>query len=225
MPTKALRCLSLVPLGVAQARRPRRPRRVMPLALPDETAGWSTAVAVIAAATMTLGKPRRAAAAKRRAAARLNVHRAVRLPAHGRGRPGTLRPGAARARLLRAGVRAMNLGAFAAVLAVQRERRLVDLLDAFHGLGRTHPWWTVVLVVSFLSLPSLPPLAGFVGGSTRPLDRRPVAHPRPVHRRHCDRRVRRDGRAAAAACRSRHDAARLSVGLAEAHNRVMSYAM
>jgi NADH-quinone oxidoreductase subunit N len=57
---------------------------------------------------------------------------------------------------------AMNLAAFAVVLAVQRERHSVDL-DAFRGLGRTHPWWTAALVLSFLSLLGLPPLAGFVG--------------------------------------------------------------
>jgi len=53
-------------------------------------------------------------------------------------------------------------GAFAVVLAVQRERRSVDL-GVFRGLGRAHPWWTAALVVSFLSLLGLPPLAGFVG--------------------------------------------------------------
>jgi NADH-quinone oxidoreductase subunit N len=57
---------------------------------------------------------------------------------------------------------AMNLAAFGVVQAVQRERGSVDL-DAFAGLGRTHPWWTAALVLSFLSLLGLPPLAGFVG--------------------------------------------------------------
>jgi NADH-quinone oxidoreductase subunit N len=57
---------------------------------------------------------------------------------------------------------AMNLAAFAVVLAVQRERASVDL-DAFRGLGRPHPWWTAALIISFLSLLGLPPLAGFVG--------------------------------------------------------------
>jgi NADH-quinone oxidoreductase subunit N len=56
----------------------------------------------------------------------------------------------------------MNLAAFAVVLAVQRERGSVDL-DAYRGLGRMHPWWTAVLILSFLSLVGLPPLAGFVG--------------------------------------------------------------
>ena len=57
---------------------------------------------------------------------------------------------------------ATNLAAFAAVLAVQRERRSVQV-EAFRGLGRTHPWWTAALVLSFLSLLGLPPLAGFFG--------------------------------------------------------------
>jgi NADH-quinone oxidoreductase subunit N len=57
---------------------------------------------------------------------------------------------------------ATNLAAFAVVMAVQRERHSVDL-DAFRGLGRTHPWWTAALVLAFLSLLGLPPLAGFFG--------------------------------------------------------------
>src|SRR5215212_6420162 len=56
----------------------------------------------------------------------------------------------------------MNLAAFAVVLAVQREQNSVDI-DAMRGLGRRHPWWTAALVVAFLSLLGLPPLAGFVG--------------------------------------------------------------
>jgi len=56
---------------------------------------------------------------------------------------------------------ATNLAAFAVVIAVQRERRSVDI-SAFSGLGRRHPWWTVALVLSFLSLLGLPPLSGFV---------------------------------------------------------------
>ncbi|MGI8726317.1 MAG: proton-conducting transporter membrane subunit [Solirubrobacterales bacterium] len=32
----------------------------------------------------------------------------------------------------------------------------------FSGLARTHPWWSLALVVSLLSLVGIPPLAGFV---------------------------------------------------------------
>ena len=136
--------------------------RVLPLALPDDAAGWSTAIAVIAAATMTLGN---LAALPQRNVVRLLAYSSIAqsgyllmgvaaLSASGRGLPSLVYYALAYA--------ATNLAAFAVVLAVQRERHSVDL-DAFRGLGRSHPWWTVVLVLSFLSLLGLPPLAGFFG--------------------------------------------------------------
>jgi NADH-quinone oxidoreductase subunit N len=135
---------------------------VLPLALPEDTAGWSTAIAVMAAATMTLGN---LAALPQRNVVRLLAYSSIAqsgyllmgvaaLGASDQGLPALVYYAIAYA--------AMNLAAFAVVVAVQRERGSVDL-DAFRGLGRTHPWWTVALVVSFLSLLGLPPLAGFVG--------------------------------------------------------------
>jgi NADH-quinone oxidoreductase subunit N len=136
--------------------------RVLPLALPDDTAGWTTAIAVLAAATMTLGN---VAALPQRNVVRLLAYSSIAqsgyllmgvaaLDASDQGLPALVYYAIAYA--------AMNLAAFAVVLAVQRERRSVDL-DAFRGLGRTHPWWTTALVLAFLSLLGLPPLAGFVG--------------------------------------------------------------
>jgi NADH-quinone oxidoreductase subunit N len=136
--------------------------RVLPLALPDDTAGWTTAVAVLAAATMTLGN---LAALPQRNVVRLLAYSSIAqsgyllmgvaaLEASDEGLPALVYYALAYA--------AMNLAAFAVVLAVQRERGSVDL-DAFRGLGRRHPWWTAALVISFLSLLGLPPLAGFVG--------------------------------------------------------------
>jgi proton-translocating NADH-quinone oxidoreductase chain N len=136
--------------------------RVLALALPNDTAGWSTAIAIIAAATMTLGN---VAALPQRNVVRLLAYSSIAqsgyllmgvaaLEGSSQGLPALVYYALAYA--------AMNLAAFAVVLAVQRERRSVDL-DAFRGLGRTHPWWTVALVLSFLSLLGLPPLAGFVG--------------------------------------------------------------
>ena len=136
--------------------------RVLPLALPADTAGWTTAIAVLAAATMTLGN---VAALPQRNVVRLLAYSSIAqsgyllmgvaaLEASDRGLPALVFYAAAYA--------AMNLAAFAVVLVVQRERGSVDL-DAFRGLGRTHPWWTAVLVLSFLSLVGIPPLAGFVG--------------------------------------------------------------
>lgn len=136
--------------------------RVLPLALPNDTAGWSTAIAILAAATMTLGN---LAALPQRNVVRLLAYSSIAqsgyllmgvaaLDGSDQGLPALVYYALAYA--------AMNLAAFAVVIAVQRERHSVDL-GAFRGLGRTHPWWTVALVVSFLSLLGLPPLAGFVG--------------------------------------------------------------
>jgi NADH-quinone oxidoreductase subunit N len=136
--------------------------RVLPLALPDDAAGWSTAIAVVAAATMTVGN---LAALPQRNVVRLLAYSSIAqsgylvmgvaaLAASDQGLPALVYYAIAYA--------ATNLAAFAVVVAVQRERGSVDLA-AFRGLGRVHPWWTAALVVSFLSLLGLPPLSGFVG--------------------------------------------------------------
>lgn len=136
--------------------------RVLPLALPGDAAGWTTVMAVLAAATMTVGN---VAALPQRNVVRLLAYSSIAqsgyllmgvaaLEGSDQGLPALVYYALAYA--------AMNLAAFAVVLAVQRERQSVDL-EAFRGLGRTHPWWTAALVVSFLSLLGLPPLAGFVG--------------------------------------------------------------
>jgi NADH-quinone oxidoreductase subunit N len=136
--------------------------RVLPTALPDDAIGWSTAVAVIAAVTMTLGN---LSAVPQRNVVRLLAYSSIAqsgyllmgvaaLPGSDQALPALVYYAMAYA--------ATNLAAFAVVQAVQRERQSVDL-DAFRGLGRTHPWWTAALVISFLSLLGLPPLAGFFG--------------------------------------------------------------
>jgi NADH-quinone oxidoreductase subunit N len=136
--------------------------RVLSLALPGDAAGWSTTLAVIAAATMTLGN---LAALPQRNVVRLLAYSSI-------AQSGYLLMGVAAmshsdqalpALLYYAlAYAAMNLAAFAVVLAVQRERHSVDV-EAFRGLGRSHPWWTAALIVAFLSLLGIPPLAGFVG--------------------------------------------------------------
>lgn len=136
--------------------------RVLPAALPGDTAGWSTAIAAIAAATMTVGN---LAALPQRNVVRLLAYSSI-------AQSGYLLMGVAALSASDDGLPALvyyaiayaatNLAAFGVVLAVQRERGSVDL-DAFRGLGRAHPWWTAALVLSFLSLLGLPPLSGFVG--------------------------------------------------------------
>jgi NADH-quinone oxidoreductase subunit N len=136
--------------------------RVLPLALPGGAAGWPTAVAVLAAATMTLGN-----------LAALPQTNVVRLLAYSSiAQSGYLLMGVAAITGSDLGLSSLlyyatayaatNLAAFAVVLAVQRERGSVELA-AFAGLAREHPWWTAALALSLLSLLGLPPLAGFVG--------------------------------------------------------------
>ena len=136
--------------------------RVLPLALPDDAANWSTAIAVIAAATMTVGN---LAALTQRNVVRLLAYSSIAqsgyllmgvaaLPGSDLGLPALVYYAIAYA--------ATNLAAFAVVIAVQRESGFVEI-DAFAGLSRRHPWWTAALALSFLSLLGLPPLSGFVG--------------------------------------------------------------
>lgn len=136
--------------------------RVLALALPDDAAGWSTAIAVIAAVTMTLGN---LAALWQRDVVRLLAYSSIAqsgyllmgvaaLSGSGLGLPALVYYAIAYA--------ATNLAAFAVVISVQRERGSVDI-SAFAGLGRAHPWWTAALVLALLSLLGIPPLSGFVG--------------------------------------------------------------
>lgn len=136
--------------------------RVLPMALPGDTMGWSTVLAILAAVTMTLGN---VAALPQRNVVRLLAYSSIAqsgyllmgvaaLSGSDQGLPGLVYYAVAYA--------VTNLAAFAVVMAVQRERHSVDL-DAFRGLGVAHPWWTAGLVLAFLSLLGLPPLAGFFG--------------------------------------------------------------
>jgi proton-translocating NADH-quinone oxidoreductase chain N len=136
--------------------------RVLPEALPDSHLEWPTAIAVIAAVTMLIGT---AAMIPQRNVVRLLAYSSI-------SQSGFLLIGVA---ALGASDRALsallyylaayavtNLAVFAVVAAVERETGSVQI-EAFRGLGRRHPWWTVALVLSLLSLLGVPPLAGFVG--------------------------------------------------------------
>ncbi|MDP9385045.1 MAG: NADH-quinone oxidoreductase subunit N [Actinomycetota bacterium] len=136
--------------------------RVMPQALPDGALGWPTAIAILAAVTMTLGN-----------LAALWQSNVIRLLAYSSiAQAGYLLMGVAAMDGSEAGLPALvyylgayaatNLAAFAVVLAVQRESGSAEVA-AFAGLGRRHPWWAAALFLSFLSLLGLPPLSGFVG--------------------------------------------------------------
>ncbi|HXG79379.1 MAG TPA: NADH-quinone oxidoreductase subunit NuoN [Methyloceanibacter sp.] len=55
----------------------------------------------------------------------------------------------------------MTLGTFACILAMRREGRMVEDIDALSGLSRTQPAMAFMLAMLLFSLAGIPPLAGF----------------------------------------------------------------
>jgi NADH-quinone oxidoreductase subunit N len=58
---------------------------------------------------------------------------------------------------------AMNMGAFAVIVARERETDLGDNLQAMAGLGRERPWLAWPMTISMLALAGIPATAGFIG--------------------------------------------------------------
>src|SRR5690348_5496521 len=56
---------------------------------------------------------------------------------------------------------AMTLGAFAVILSMRRDGKLVENISDLSGLARTHPTMAFFLGVLLFSLAGIPPLAGF----------------------------------------------------------------
>jgi NADH-quinone oxidoreductase subunit N len=57
----------------------------------------------------------------------------------------------------------MNMGAFAVVVARERETELGDNVAALAGLGRERPWLAWPMTISMLALAGIPATAGFIG--------------------------------------------------------------
>jgi NADH-quinone oxidoreductase subunit N len=56
---------------------------------------------------------------------------------------------------------AMTLGAFAMILAMRRDGKLVENISDLAGMARTHPTMAFLLAMLLFSLAGIPPLAGF----------------------------------------------------------------
>ncbi len=56
---------------------------------------------------------------------------------------------------------AMNLGAFAVLVAMRRNGRAVEAVDDLAGLGRTDPAMALAMAIFMFSMAGIPPLAGF----------------------------------------------------------------
>ncbi len=57
----------------------------------------------------------------------------------------------------------MNTGAFACILAMRRNGRMVEGINELAGLSRTNPAMALALAVFMFSMAGIPPLAGFFG--------------------------------------------------------------
>lgn len=58
---------------------------------------------------------------------------------------------------------AMNLGAFAVILSMKRDGKMVETIGDLAGLSRTQPLLAAGLAVAMFSMAGIPPLAGFFG--------------------------------------------------------------
>lgn len=136
--------------------------RFMLSAMSRTGSGWTQALAVAAAATMTVGN---VAALRQPTLKRLLAYSSI-------AQAGYVIAAAAVARTSPAAVPAvvfyliaytsMNLAAFGVVAAIERARG-GDGIDTLNGLGRVAPWSGAVLLLALLSLAGIPPLAGFAG--------------------------------------------------------------
>ena len=125
--------------------------------LPDDAVDWRLVVAILAAVSMTYGN---LAALPQTNVVRLLAYSSI--AQAGYFLLGVVALGGSDLALrslvvFAAAYAAMNLGAFAVVLAVGRD------LAAFAGVGRARPLAGAAMVVFFLSLVGVPPFAGFIG--------------------------------------------------------------
>lgn len=132
--------------------------RVFQTALPDASPDWTLLVAILAAATMTVGNLV--------ALAQSNIKRLLAYSSIAQagyvlvGVAAASDQGLAAVLFYLAAYTATNLGAFIAVIEIVGRTGSEQIGD-FSGLQRRAPWLAFALAVSLLSLAGLPPLAGF----------------------------------------------------------------
>lgn len=55
----------------------------------------------------------------------------------------------------------MSLGAFGVILLLSRKGFEAEEISDFSGMGRTHPWFAIIMLLLLLSMVGVPPFAGF----------------------------------------------------------------
>jgi NADH-quinone oxidoreductase subunit N len=139
--------------------------RVFFTAFPSLAADWVPVVAVISALTMILGNVAAIAQSsiKRMLAYSSIAHAGYILMAAVAGGTGSLASFSASAAMFYLlGYAIMNLGAWAVVIAVEKDGQ-AGKVDDFAGLGATRAGLALAMTLFMLSLTGLPPTVGFVG--------------------------------------------------------------
>jgi NADH-quinone oxidoreductase subunit N len=137
--------------------------RILVGALAGQAAGWSWILAVLAILTMVVGN---VAAIAQTNLKRMLAYSSI---AHAGyitvGLVAGSIQGVQAVLFYLAGYLFMNVGAFAVIVALSRDRRGEDgeRLNDFAGLGKTQPWLAAAMTVFMFSLAGIPPLVGFVG--------------------------------------------------------------
>ena len=140
--------------------------RVFVTGFPDLVPVWAPAAAWLAALTMIWGNVAAIAQSniKRLLAYSSIAHAGYVLVALASASEGRLPPQAVTAALIYLAAYALTgLGAWAVVLAVEREGEGGLAIDDYAGLGARHPWLALAMAVFMLSFTGVPPTVGFIG--------------------------------------------------------------
>ncbi len=140
--------------------------RVLVTAMPATASQWGAIIAVIAGLTMILGNVVAISQTniKRMLAYSSIAHAGYILVAVAAAQHPDTAPYAVSAALFYLLAYAFtNLGAFAVVIALERDDGTGNEIDDFAGLGQTHPWMALAMALFMLSLTGLPPSAGLIG--------------------------------------------------------------
>lgn len=133
--------------------------RLFFVAFPEYAVSWTTAIAILAAITMTVGNllTLQQTNIKRLLAYSSVAHAGYTLI----GVVALSQLGAASVIFYLAAYIATNLLAFGIVMAFSRVTGLDDIKD-YSGMSRRNPWLALMMLAAFLSLAGMPPFGGFV---------------------------------------------------------------
>jgi len=140
--------------------------RVLVLAFPTLAGQWGIAIEVIAGLTMVLGNVVAVSQThiKRMLAYSSIAHAGYILVAVAATQnAGVVNEAASAALFYLMAYAFTNLGAFAVVIAVERDDGSGGLIDDFAGLGKARPLLAAIMTLFMLSLIGIPPSAGMVG--------------------------------------------------------------